>query len=67
MIYYDPDGRLQLAHEHAEQLAAEMRRSRRLTADEAGYPRWARLAAELLVRVGRLRHGRSQRVPAYDM
>jgi hypothetical protein len=67
MLYYDPDSRLQLAREHAEQLAAEMRRSSRLTADEAGYPRWGRRAAELLVRVGRLRHGRSQHLPAYDM
>jgi hypothetical protein len=66
MLYYDTDSRLRLAREHAERVAAEMRRSRRLTADEAGYPPWGRRAAELLVRVGRLRHGRSRHVPAYD-
>jgi hypothetical protein len=65
MVYYDTDSRLQFAREHADRLADEMRRVRRLTPDEAGYPRWGRLTAELFVRVGRLRHGRSQQVPAY--
>jgi hypothetical protein len=65
MVYYDTDSRLQFAREHADRLADEMRRSRGLTPDEAGYPHWGRLAAQLFVRVGRLRHGESRHVPAY--
>ena len=40
MVYYDTDSRLQFAREHADRLEAEMRRTRRLTRDEAGYPAW---------------------------
>lgn len=64
--HHDSEIRLQLAREHAEWLAEEMRRSRRPTRDEAGYPRWGRLAAELFGRVGHLRRDRSRHVPAYD-
>jgi hypothetical protein len=46
MVYYDTDIRLQLAREHADRLASEMRRQR-LNEDEAGYPRLARLGSAL--------------------
>jgi hypothetical protein len=38
MLLPDSDSRFQLAREHAERLAEEMRRSRRLTPDMAGLP-----------------------------
>ena len=66
MLYYDNDPQRQLAREHAEQLADEMRRARRLTPAEAGYPGWARLAAELLGRAERLCRGKGYHAPAYD-
>lgn len=65
MLHQDTAARLQFAREHADRLAAEMRRTRQLDPDEAGYPHWGRLAAGLFVRVGRLRHGKSGHVPAY--
>lgn len=52
-LIYDNESRLQLANEHAQRLADEMRRSRRLTPDEAGYPGRASLG-ELLRRAARL-------------
>lgn len=66
MVYYDTDSRLQLAREQADRLANEMRRSRRLTADEAGYPGWARLGPALAGRVERLRRRRGHRAPAFE-
>jgi hypothetical protein len=66
MLYYDNEARMQQAREHADELAREMRRVRRLTGEDAGYSRWARLAAELLGRTERLRHGRGYHAPAYD-
>ncbi len=65
-MLYDIDLRRQLAREHAEQLTHEMRRARGLTPDQAGYPAWARLAAELLGRAERLRRGKGYHAPAYD-
>ena len=62
----DSEIRLQLAGEHADWLTDEMRRSRGLTPDEVGYPRWGKLAAELFGRVGHLRRDRSSHVPALD-
>jgi hypothetical protein len=53
MINYENESRLQLALEHAERLADDMRRSRRPTADAAGYPVRARLD-RLLHRLGHL-------------
>jgi hypothetical protein len=50
MSIYDNNARLQVAREHAEWLADEMRRSRRLTPDEAGLSSRLRLR-ELLHRV----------------
>jgi hypothetical protein len=67
MLNYDNESRLQLAREHAEWLADEMRRSRRLTRDAAGYPGRKRLG-ELLrrgVRLGRVKEPESS-IPAYD-
>jgi hypothetical protein len=64
---YDSDSRLQLAREHAERLADEMRRCRRLTPDVAGYPGRAR-RRDLLrraVRLGRARESESS-IPVYD-
>ena len=66
MLYYDSEARMQLAREHADELAHEMRRVRRLTGEQAGYPVWARLAAELLGRTERLRRGKTYRAPVYD-
>jgi hypothetical protein len=64
MVYYDTDSRIQLAREQADRLAGEMRRSRRLTPDTAGYPTRARLGAALAGRIEGLRR-RSHR-PAYQ-
>ncbi len=66
MLYHDNDPRRQLAREHAEQLAHEMRRARGLTPAEAGYPGWGRMAADLLARAERLRRGKGYHAPAYD-
>lgn len=66
MLYHDNDSRRQLATEHAQGLANEMRRARRLTPDEACNPGWARLRAELRGRTKRLLHGKGQQAPAYD-
>ena len=38
MFDYDTESRLQLAREHVDRLADDMRRTRRLTADADGYP-----------------------------
>ena len=66
MVYYDTDTRLQLAREHADRLATEMRRSRRLTTDEAGYPRLARLGSALAGQIESLRRHKGNHTPAYD-
>jgi hypothetical protein len=60
MINYENDSRLLLALEHAERLADDMRRSRRLTADAAGYPVRAHVG-RLLRRLGSMsRHNRAE-------
>jgi hypothetical protein len=64
MLDYDTNSRLQAARDHAERLAAEMRRSRPLNPDEVGYPGWARLGSALVGRVDRLR--RRRHAPAYQ-
>ena len=66
MVYYDTDIRLQLAREHADRLATEMRRSRRLTPDVAGYPRLAKLGAALAGQIEGLRRHKGGHRPAYD-
>ena len=66
MVYYDTDSRLQFAREHAERLATEMRRSRRLTPDEVGVSSLTRLGSAFAGRVNRLRGLRGHHVPAYD-
>jgi hypothetical protein len=66
MVYYDTDIRLQLAREHADRLATEMRRSRRLTPDKAGYPRLARLGSALAGQIESLRRHKGNHTPAYD-
>jgi len=66
MVYYDTDVRLQLAREHAERLATEMRRSRRLTRDEAGYPPLTRLGSALASYIAGLRRHRGGHTPAYE-
>jgi len=65
-MLYDIDLRRQLAREHAEHLAHEMRRARGLTPAEAGFPSWGRLAADLLGRADRLRRGKGYNAPAYE-
>jgi len=66
MVYYDTNTRLQLAREHADRLATEMRRSRRLTPDVAGYPRLAKLGSALAGHLESLRRHRGSHTPAYD-
>jgi hypothetical protein len=66
MVYYDNHSRRQLAREHADLLANEMRRSRRLTPDEVGYPSWVRLGSALLGSVERVRRGKGYHAPAYE-
>ena len=66
MVYYDTDSRLQFAREHADRLEAEMRRTRRLTRDEAGYPRLARLGSALAASAERLRRSRGLQAPAFE-
>ena len=66
MVYYDTDIRLQLAREHADRLAAEMRRSRRLTPEVAGFPRLARLGSALAGHIGSLRRHKGSHTPAYN-
>ena len=66
MLDYHSELRRQLALERAELLAAEMRRSRPLTADEAGLPSRPNLG-ELMrraMRIGR-RRAANRHVPAY--
>ena len=65
MVYYATDSRLQLAREHADLLEAEMRRSRRLALDEAGYPRGPRLGPPLARYLERLRRRGSHHTPAF--
>jgi hypothetical protein len=67
MLDYHNDLRRQLALERAELLAAEMRRSRRLTPDEAGLPSRPNLG-ELMRRAMRLGGATAPKrhVPAYD-
>jgi hypothetical protein len=66
MVYYETGSRLQLAREHADRPAAEMRRSRRLTPDEAGFFSRARLAPAQPGQSKRLRRRRGHHTPAYD-
>jgi hypothetical protein len=66
MVYYDTDSRLQFAREHADRLATEMRRSRRLTPDEVGFFSRARLAPALAGQLERLRRRAGHHTPAYD-
>lgn len=66
MLHYDHDFRRQFASEHAQELAFEMRRGRRLTPTEACYPGWARLRAKLVAHTKQLFHGKGQHAPAYD-
>lgn len=55
MLYHDTEGRSLLAREHAELLASEMRRVRRLSPGRAGEGSSTRLAAQLLGRTQRMR------------
>lgn len=67
MLYYDTPSRIQIAREQADRLASEMRRSRRLTSDEVGYPAgFGRLSSALAGSVERLRRRRDYQTPAFD-
>ena len=65
MVYYNTDSRLQLDCEH-DRLTTEMRRSRRLTPDEAGFFSRARLAPALADPLDRLGRRRGYHTPAYE-
>jgi hypothetical protein len=67
MLYYDRDPQRQLARERGKQLAHEMRRARRLTPEQAGYPGWGSLAAELLGCARSLRRRKRSSDPVYDV
>jgi hypothetical protein len=67
MLYYDIVSQRQLAREPGEQLAAEMRRARRLTREEAGYPRRTRIAREMLGRAELPRGRKGSHHPAYHV
>jgi hypothetical protein len=64
MLNYDTNNRLQEARSHADRLASDMRRSRPLTPDEAGFHGSARIGLALARRVGLLR--RRRHAPAYQ-
>jgi hypothetical protein len=66
MLDYDNELRRQLSREHTERLANDMRRSRRLTPVEAGFPSRPSLG-ELLRRAARLGRvkGAEHHIPAY--
>jgi hypothetical protein len=64
MVFYDTNSRLQFASEQADRLKTEMRRSRRLTPDEAGASSVARFGSALADRVERLRRHGSRHAPA---
>jgi len=69
MLDYDNDSRRLLARERAERLADEMRRTRRITPDVAGFPGRTRVG-DLLRRVMRLDRIKAPEpehsIPAYD-
>ena len=67
MLYYHTDPQRQLVSEHVNQLAEEMRRSRRPEAEEPGYASWKRLAVELIQRVEPRRRRQAYRAAAYDV
>lgn len=64
MVFYDTNSRLQLASEHTDRLKTEMRRSRRLTPDEAGSSSVTRLGSALADRLGRIRRHDRRHAPA---
>ena len=63
MLDYNTDSRIQAVRDHADRLASDMRRSRSLSPDEAGFPGRARLVSAI-ARVGRLRGRRH--APVYQ-
>lgn len=65
-MIYDAEARMQIAREHAELLAEEMRRARGLAPQQAGYLCWTRVAGQLLGRVERLSRGKRHPAHAYD-
>jgi hypothetical protein len=67
VLYHNTDPHRQLVRQHTDQLAHEMRRARRLTPEEAGYPGWERLASELLGRARSLFHRTGSHEPAYHV
>lgn len=67
MLDYDNETRRLFAREHAERLADDMRRSRPLTPNVAGYSGWSRIG-DLLRRAAHNRHTEEPepRFPAHD-
>jgi hypothetical protein len=64
MLDYNTDSRIQAVRDHADRLASDMRRSRPLNPDEAGFPGRARIVSALGARAVRLR--RRRHAPAYQ-
>ena len=66
MLYYDSEGQRQLLSERAEELARELRRTRRLRPATLSHPGPSGLASRILALAGRPRRGERQRAAAYE-
>ena len=66
MLYYDIDGQRQLLSERAEELAREMRRTRRLRPAAPSHPAPSGLASRILALAGRTRRAERHRAAAYE-
>ena len=66
MLYYDIEGQRQLLSERAEELAREMRRTRRLKPAARSHPGPSGLASRILALAGRPRRGERHRAAAYE-
>jgi len=65
-MIYDAEARRQIAREHAELLAQEMRRARGLIPEDPMVLSWTRLAGQLLGSVERLHRRKRHPAHAYD-
>ena len=66
MLYYDIEGQRQLLSERAEELAREMRRTRRLSSATPSHLGASGLASRILALARRPRRGERQRAAAYE-
>ena len=66
MLYYDIEGQRQLLSERAEELAREMRRTRRLRSSTLSHLGPSGLASRILALAGRTRRAERHRAAAYE-